>query len=127
MPFWLRVRYCCNNDAGSCQHAVDDDLFSPAEYRRLGHVCRCGQPLVEGKPLDLRSRALVLLVAVVILAIVGKPILFPPPLEHVQFAAAQSLTRDDVGMVTVDIDRDGDPPRCGHPRGQQLCRGTPRH
>ena len=116
MPAWIRKQYGCDNHA--CTHALDDHVFSPAEHARSGGLCRtpdgqgCGQTLLEGDTVNLLPRwiwrgflALAVLLAT---ALAVQRIYFPAPLHHIQFAAAQSESTDDAGLLDVEIVRDDD-------------------
>ena len=49
-----------------------------------------------------------MIIATIGVLIGGRLLVFPPPLEHVHFATAQSETHDDAGMIDIEIERNGD-------------------
>lgn len=115
MSFGIQPRYYCTNLAGVCRHAERDRVFTAAEFDRYAGLCLpaegegCGQPLVVGEPLDQRRRWMAIGLAGVLLAGGAgwevRPLLFPPPLEHLDFASRQTEASDRAGMLSIEVVR----------------------
>ncbi len=100
-----------------CSHALNDRIFSQAEYARADGCCRlepgCNAALVRGEDRDRRASALATALAAGAIAAVGVTAAQalqnwyrPPPLAHIRFAQAQTETSDDGQTVEIEIRRD---------------------
>lgn len=116
MPSWIQTTYGCDNPG--CRHALDDRVFSAAEFQQFGGVCRtpdglgCGQVLRIGETVNRLPRwiwrgALASSVTLAS-ALALQRLFFPAPLQHIQFALAQSEVVDDAGAVDIEIVRSDD-------------------
>jgi hypothetical protein len=117
MPAWTQTRYWCANVAGRCPHALADTPFSQTQCDAWQGRCGgggagagCGEPLHAGEPRDLRPRRAALgvgmLTAVSLVGWLLRTQVFPPPLERVGFALAETRTEDDRGTVSIEVVRD---------------------
>ena len=107
MSWGRRRRHYCTNIANSCRHALGDIAFSSA-----GNCTACGEVLIEGDPLDLRFKwfrdGLAVALVIVGLAWAIRSLWFPPPLDHVGFAAAETKVDDRAGKVRLEVVRQTD-------------------
>lgn len=116
MKPWIRVPYYCTNVAGGCGLAKADQPFSNDDYRRYHGRCAgehgCGAELKPGAAVDLRPRwaswGIAGLLLAGLLAWVLRAALFPPPLQHVDFAVRESESSDDAGLVRIEVVRSAD-------------------
>lgn len=117
MPAWTRTRYWCANVSGRCAHALADTPFTQYQFGSWHGLCGgglggngCGQPLIAGEALDLRSRWSAIGVAMlVVVSLIGwllRTQVFPPPLERVAFAVAETRVDDGRGSLTIEVVRD---------------------
>jgi len=114
---WLEARYYCRNTAGGCEYARSDALFSADECRRAAGLCAgrnadgCGQPLVAGAAKNHLPRWTVLAVcataAIVCLGWLMRTLLFPAPIEQVDFASRSSQVSDQAGIASLEVVRRG--------------------
>lgn len=118
MSLARKARYYCINTAKGCRYAAGDVPFSARYVKKYEGRCRgksadgCGAPLALGDPEDLRPRWF-LFGIVAVAAVIGgdwflQATLFPPPLEHVTFAATEARTEDGAGLLDLKIVRDRD-------------------
>jgi len=115
MTLGVHLRYYCINLAGACRHAERDRVFTAAEFASCAGMCRpvegegCGQPLAAGEPLDRRRRWMGIgLTGLLLAGGVGwevRQLLFPPPLEHLDFASHQTEVSDQAGVLAIEIVR----------------------
>ena len=116
MAWGRRARYCCTNVGGRCPYALGDALFDQSRFdawqgRCKGDAARpgCGAALVPGLSEDRRARwvvgGLAASVALVVLAVLLRLFVFPPPLAHIEFAAAETKVDDTAGEAKVLLRR----------------------
>lgn len=116
MGWGRRPRYCCTNVRAGCRHALEDRLFSQAQFKQWGGVCRgnavaagCGNPLLPGRPEDRRLPWLAagtgLAAALVGVSWMLRTWVFPPPLQHISFAGSRTTVVDTAGQASVALRR----------------------
>ena len=130
MSAWRIERYYCTNIAGGCRYALRDIPVSATEFRLCDGLCLgtrddgCRMPLVRGRPLDQRLKWLTIALCAVAAGWaatwVVRALFFPPPIQHVAFASAETQTDDEAGARSsfqkgLDLERARDPqsPLCG--------------
>jgi hypothetical protein len=116
-PWLRRRRYYCINLREQCSYALGDVPFDEKARRDFNGRCRshdgtgCGAALKEGDPLDLRPKVaaatLCAMVLLTVLAWAARTFIFPPPLQYVTFASAETRVQD-VGLIRLEVIRNGD-------------------
>lgn len=116
MSAWRIERYYCANIAGGCRYALRDIPVSATEFRLCDGLCLgtrddgCRMPLVRGRPLDQRLKwftiALCAVAAGWAATWVVRALFFPPPIQHVAFASAETQTDAEAGALQLELTRD---------------------
>jgi hypothetical protein len=117
---WGRIpRYCCTNVSERCPYALDDALFSQAQFDGWGGRCTgdagrpgCGGALHQGLAEECRPRwfavGAAFVCGLVCVAFVLRTYVFPPPLKHIAFTSSRTTVVDTAGEAVIAVRRTDD-------------------